>query len=70
MSMKEIKMTEQKKDDTNKKQGGSPSPRPATQTTPGNPDDPRSKTGDLIENDNEEKLGEKNLDSKFDKTGG
>lgn len=45
-------------------------PLPATRTTPGNPDDPRAKAADLLEKDNEEKLGEQNLDRKLDKTGG
>lgn len=44
--------------------------KPATQVTQGNPDDPRLKSADLLEKDNEEKLGEKNLDSKTDKVGG
>jgi len=45
-------------------------PQPATRTTSGNPDDVRAKAADLLEKDNEEKLGEQNLDKKLDKTGG
>jgi hypothetical protein len=60
--MKEINMTSQKKDNAQEK--------PANQSTQGNPNDPRLKSADLIEKDNEEKLGEKNLDSKTDKAGG
>lgn len=55
-------MTSQKKDNAQEK--------PANQSTQGNPNDPRLKSADLIEKDNEEKLGEKNLDSKTDKAGG
>jgi hypothetical protein len=53
-----------------KAQEHSVKPRPATPTTPGNPDDARAKAADLLEKDNEEKLGEQHLDKKFDKTGG
>jgi len=60
-------MTLQNKDDAAKKQD---SARPANQGTTGNPNDPRLKAVDKIEKDNEEKLGEKNLDSKVDKAGG
>jgi hypothetical protein len=53
-----------------KVQERSVTPRPATPTTPGNPDDARAKAADLLEKNNEEKLGEQHLDKKFDKTGG
>jgi hypothetical protein len=63
-------MTSQEKGSMQKGHDRSTGPQPATRTTPGNPDDPRAKAADLLEKDNEEKLGEQDLDKKLDKTGG
>jgi hypothetical protein len=63
-------MTSEEKGSVQKEQNRSATPQPATRTTPGNPDDVRAKAADLLEKDNEEKLGEQNLDKKLDKTGG
>lgn len=43
--------------------------KPAEPTTPGYANDPRSKAGDNLEQDNENKLDE-HLDNKHDKAGG
>lgn len=63
-------MTSPEKGSMEKEQDRPVTPRPATRTTSGNPDDARAKAADLLEKDNEEKLGEQNLDKKLDKTGG
>jgi len=63
-------MTDREKDSVQKEQDRVSSQRPATRTTSGNPDDVRAKAADLLEKHNEEKLGERQLDKKRDKTGG
>jgi hypothetical protein len=65
-----MKMTQRDNDSVEKHHDRMTSPQPATATTAGNPDDVRAKAADLLEKDNEAKLGEQNLDKKLDKTGG